>query len=296
MRSNHSRTAFARGSFIVVLLALTVTAARTPAWAASLALQGYYADFVLTLSVPQHTLAAGSRFAVDAHVLARGPDTAAHPAITFRGDDDLTLVEDLACAALSGQTLRCILDELAPSAIADQRIWSNSDPDARGLRLISGFAGSELVPTPTNPGLEVDAVAVELRGEHTTAMQLLNERPQIAQDLRLTWTFLLYNLGPSSLLSGRVGLIAEPSSDLACRAFGSARCEGNNGAALYLPIDGYIEIDVSVPPITPPASATYVSLTLIREEGVDVGGQPDMVSAAFEFGIFTDSFGGEVPL
>ncbi len=291
MRFTVSRAVLARSAFVVASLGLGVYSLRTPTWAAVLASQGYYADFVLTLTTPQQTVAAGSRFAADARVVGHGPDTALLAAVNFRGDDDLQLIEDATCSVIGAQALRCALPEVAADAQVDQRVWSDSNPDARGFRLISAFVTSELLPTPENPGLEVDAVAVELRGEHAAGIALLDERPRLESDLSLTWTFIVDNLGPSSLLSGRLSLSAEPQTELTCRAIGSARCEGDNGEPLYLPTDGQLEIDVTVPPIDPRVAATFVSLSLLRDEGFDVGGRPDVATAAFAFDIFEDSFG-----
>lgn len=291
MRLVPSRAVLARSAFVVASLGLAVFSLRAPTWAATLAAQGYYADFVLSMTTPQPAVAAGSRFAADARVIGLGPDTARQAVLNYRGDVDLRLVESAICDAIGALALRCVLPEIAPDAHIDQRIWSDSNPDARGFRLISAFITSELLPTPGNPGLEVDAVAVELRGEHATGISLVEERPRVDADLRLTWTFVIDNLGPSSLLRGRLELIADPGTELSCRSTGNARCEGGSGEPLYAPVDGQLAIDVTVPSIEPRVAATFVSLRLIREEGLDVGGRPSVASAAFAFSIFRDSFG-----
>ncbi|MGQ0798599.1 MAG: hypothetical protein ACT4NL_00600 [Pseudomarimonas sp.] len=291
MKPSSPREALSRTAFVLALLSLATVSLRAPAWASTLALQGYYADFMLTLNGPVQTVVAGSRFATDAIVRSLGPDTAKHTTVTVRGDDDLRLLEGNGCFTVSIQSLRCELPEIAPGGQIVRRVMIDSDQDARGFRVISGLVASELLPSPNYPGLEVDAIAVQLQGDHAAGIVVANERPQIDSEHRLTWTFIVDNHGPSSLLSGRLVLQAEPGSVLTCRDFGRARCESNPNGTIYLPVDGRLEIDVTVPSIESRIGATYIAMTLYRDEGNDDGGRPSMASAAFSIDVFSDSFG-----
>jgi len=291
MKWSSPREALSRTAFVLALLSLAVVSLRAPAWASTLALQGYYADFMLTLNAPVQTVVAGSRFATDAIVRSLGPDTAEYTTVTVRGDDDLLLLEGNGCLTVSTQSLRCGLPEMAPGGQIVRRVMVDSHQDARGFRVISGLVASELLPSPNYPGLEVDAIAVQLQGDHAAGIAVVDERPQVDSEQRLTWTFIVDNLGPSSLLSGRLQLVAEPDSIRTCRAFGRARCATNANGTIYLPVDGSLEIDVTVPGINPRIGATYIAMTLLRDEGNDDGGRPSMASAAYSFDVFSDSFG-----
>lgn len=284
------RKKVASSLFCSGLVLLAGVSVQAPSWAAKLAQQGYYADFELTLTAQAQTIRAGSTEQIVAHVLGRGPDTAQSATVTLRGDDDLTFDDSSGCDQVSGQTIRCPLPAIDPDLQVSRNVEFNSHPDARGIRVISGFVSSELLPTPTNPGLEVDAAAIDLFGAHTTGIWLLNERPMIESDGRLRWHFLVDNLGPSSMLAGRLVLTAKPGTELTCTAFGNARCEVAPDTPLYLPPTGHLVIDALVPAIVPPESGTELTLALLRDEGVDVGQRPDVAAAAYQLAIFSDSF------
>lgn len=284
------RETVSRSAFLVALASLSAVSLRAPAWASELATHGYYADFMLTLAGPE-TVAAGTRFWTHAVVHSLGPDTAHQVNLTVRGDEELRLLESDTCARVGAQAVRCGLSEMPGGSEALRDLQVDAHQDARGVRVISGLVASELSPSENYPGLEVDAIAVQLVGAHAAGISLVDERPQVDAEQWLTWTFLVDNVGPSSLLSGRIQLAAAPGSLLSCRPFDGAACSAQATGNIYLPVDGRLEIDVTVPAIDTRIGATHVALTLLRDEGSDIGGRPSVASAAFEFPVFSDSFG-----
>ncbi|WP_395787837.1 hypothetical protein [Aquimonas sp.] len=286
------RVVLPRLIFAGALAGLGLIAVNAPAWAEVLKRQGYYTDFRLTLNIAPQTVAAGALTHLRYDVESLGPDVAEHPVLILREDADIRLLVDglPLCPRTGPQSVRCIFSALLPGqAMTNLHLPLSSHPDARGLRVVSGFVSAETSPTGAGPGLDVDATWLRLIGQHNTGMRLLDRTPTPLPDGYLRWTFELDNAGPSSVIEGYLSVTSNNSYRDRCRSSGGAVCPQPDGR-VYLPPGSRIELDIEVAGGAQDASGISFFAAFFSPEGQLVGTRPQFVSMSYLPLVFSDGF------
>lgn len=286
------RAVLPRLVFAGSLAGLGLVAVNAPAWAEVLKREGYYTDFRLRLSVEPQTVAAGHTTFVGYTVESYGPDLAEHPTLTLREDAGIRLLVESQpqCPRTGAQSVRCNLPAVLPGQTLGKTYLSAlADPDARGLRLLSGFVSAETSPTGTGPGLDVDATWVQVVGQYNTGMRLLDQTPTPLPDGYLRWTFELDNAGPSSVIEGYLSVTSNNSYRDACRSSGGAACPQVDGR-VYLPPGSRIELDIEVAGGAQDAGGISFFAAFFSPEGQVVGTRPQFVSMSYLPLVFSDGF------
>lgn len=261
-----------------------------PAWAQALKLEGYYSDFSLQLGVEPQVVAAGRVASTRSTVASLGPAAASEVVLTLREDADIGLHADGACSRTAIQTVRCWLGALQPGqGLPTLYLPLSSNPDARGLRLISGYVDSENPPSVDGPALNIDATWLRLVGEFDIGVRLLDAAPVLLPDEHLQWTVELDNRGPSSLIDGYFVLSTSNSARTQCRFYGNASCPDPIGR-VYLAPGSRIELDVAIPRSELDGSAINFAVGAITMEGVLIGSRPRSVSQHYASWLFRSGF------
>ena len=277
--------------FAGALVGLGWIAVDSPSWARALQLQGYYTDFSLRLDAEPQGIAAGRLGSLRASVASLGPDASLHTTLTLREDEDVTLLDEGACLPPASQSLRCPLGALQPDETPPPLfLWIVSNPDARGLRLFSGYLDSENPPTQNGPGLNVDATWVNLVGEFDSGMRLLTPTPEALADGYLRWTYEVDNRGPSSLIEAFHSLNSFHGFRTVCRGYAGAICATPQGA-IFMPPGSRFEVDVEVPRTLLEVSDIGFSAGFLSTEGTQIGSRPRSLSVYYSRWIHQDGFG-----
>jgi hypothetical protein len=286
------RVVLPRLIFASALAGLGLVAVNAPAWAEVLKREGYYTDFGLRLSAEPQTVPAGHTTFVGYTVESFGPDLAEHPTLTLREDAGIRLLVESQpqCPRTGAQSVRCSLPALLPGQTLEKTYLSAlTDPDARGLRLLSGFVSAETSQTGTGPGLDVDATWVQVVGQFNTGMQWIDRIPTQLPDGHLRWTMELDNAGPSSVIEGFLIVSASNGYRDTCRSFGGASCP-EIGGRVYLPPDSRIQIDVDVPRTELDNGGITLFGSFSFAEGQQVGARPQFVFLDYLPAIFSGGF------
>ena len=286
------RVVLPRLIFAGALAGLGLVAVNAPAWAEVLKREGYYTDFGLRLSVEPQIVPAGHTTFLGFSVASLGPDAAEQPTLTLREDAGIRLLVESQpqCPRIGAQSVRCNLPALLPGQTFGKTYLSAlTDPDARGLRLLSGFVSAETSPTGSGPGLDVDATWVQVVGQFNTGMRLLDQAPTQLPDGHLRWTMELDNVGPSSVIEGYLGLSSSNNLRDTCRSFGGAICPQVDGR-VYLPPGSQIQIDLDVPRNELDTRGISIFASFFSAEGQQIGPRPQFVSVHYEPWIFRGGF------
>ncbi len=278
--------------FVSALMGLGWISLNAPAWAEALKLEGYYTDFSLRLGLDSQRVVAGQATQLSFEVSSLGPDAAERPVLTLRDDVGLELIEVTPCARTSSTSLRCELPALQPGqSLPIGTLPVLTDPDARGVRLVSGFVSSENAPSAGGPGIKVDAAWLELVGEFDVGMGLLDQTPFPLPDGHLRWTFEIDNRGPSGVVDALlfVGSASNVSFRVSCYAYGGAVCAQPDGR-IHLPVGSVLHINIDAPrgelDTQPLEVLSYISL----REGTQIGGRPLSVELRYLPSLFSDGF------
>lgn len=282
------KSALPRLLFAGALAGLGLIATNAPAWAEVLKLQGYYTDFSLQLSVEPQTVAAGHLSGMSYTVASLGPDHAEDVVLNLREDADVRLLAEVLCARPAAQSVRCRVGALQPGQVRPTLYLPlQSNPDARGVRLLSGYVTAETSPTADGPGLNVDATWVRLVGEFDSGVRALNTVPVSLPDGFLRWTVELDNRGPSSLIDAYLAVSTNNEYRTNCRFYGNARCPQLDGY-VYLAPGSRLQLDVEIPRSELGPSPIQFSVGALSVEGTQIGTRPRSVSVTYSPWIFRD--------
>ncbi len=297
MSTGRRRNRLARSAFLSLGLLLAAVAAVMPAWGEALRGAGGYAgytDLELALDPPADIL-AGLTEPLGLAVTNHGPDPVSTPWVLLSADPGL-VIYGADCSVLGTGSLRCFLPPLGvgESHLASATIASS--PEARGVRAIAGYAGSEL---PTGGlGLELDAGAIELYGITDMGASVFDELPETLPDGRLRWTFFMDNLGPSSQLAAdfRVDVVADPpvALDVTCHPSPQAVCSSAPFAYDgFIPPGGDLQVDVTT--ALPHGGSVeaidvYFQIFSLGDENLSV--RPQLVHVRRTASMFRDGFEG----
>lgn len=285
------RAALPRLIFAGALASLSLVAVFMPAWAEALKAQGYYTDFSLQLGAQPHQVLAGASAVITYDVASLGPDAAQAPALVLREDAGLAFLDNAGCTRLSDSSLRCALPPMQPGQVLPRGgLLINTDPDARGLRLVSGYVTAETRPSADGPGIKVDATWMELRGEFDVGLAGLSAPPVQLADGYLRWTLVLDNAGPSSVIDGHFEMAANAQFRAACRSVNGAVCPQAAAGAVYLPPNSRLEFDLDVPAGTLDSSDISLFAAFTALEGSPIGSRPRFVSAVHGRALFENGF------
>lgn len=208
--------------------------------------------------------------------------------LTLREDADIGLLADGACSRTAIQTVRCSLGALQPGqGLPTLYLALLSNPDARGLRILSGYVDSENPPTAEGPALNIDAAWLRLVGEFDTGVRLLNAAPVVLPDDHLQWTVELDNRGPSSLIDGYLLLSTANSARTQCRFYGNATCP-DPGGRVYLAPGSRIELDIQFPRSELDAGTLFFDVSTMSLEGAQIGSRAQFVTVVYSPYIFSD--------
>ncbi len=288
MSTNMLKGVAQRLVFAGSLASLGWIAMDAPAWAQALKLEGYYSDFSLLLGVEPQVVAAGRVASTRSTVASLGPAAASDVVLTLREDADIGLHADGACSRTATQTVRCWLGALQPGqGLPTLYLPLSSNPDARGLRLISGYVDSENPPSVDGPALNIDASWLRLVGEFDIGVRLLDAAPVLLPDEHLQWTVELDNRGPSSLIDGYLLLTTPNISRTQCRFYGNASCPDLSGR-VYLSPGSRVELDVEIPRSELDGSVIFFDVGAFAVEGMPIGSRPKFVNLQYASMIFRD--------
>ncbi|SDD47169.1 hypothetical protein [Aquimonas voraii] len=261
-----------------------------PAWAEALKLEGYYSDFSLQLEVEPQVVVAGRVASTRSTVASLGPSAASDVVLTLREDADIGLQTDGACSRTGFQTVRCRLGALQPGQeLQTLQLPLLSDPDARGLRLLSGYVDSENPATADGPALHIDATWLSLVGEFDIGVRLLDDVPVLLPDDHLQWTVELDNRGPSSLIDGYLVLSTSNSARTQCLVHGNAACPDSIGR-VYLAPGSRVELQVEIPRSELEGSPINFAVGALAMEGVRIGSRPMFVSLQYASSLYRNGF------
>lgn len=291
MLTDAVRSALPRVLFAGALVCLGLIAVFMPAWAEALKAQGYYTDFSLQLGAQPHQVLAGAGAVIAYDVVSLGPDVAEVPALVLREDAGLAFLDNAGCVRLGDSSLRCALPPMQPGQVLPRGgLLIGTDPDVRGLRLVSGYVTAETQPSAGGPGLNVDATWLELQGMFDVGLSGLDAPPVLLADGYLRWTVVLDNAGPSSVIDGFIQLASSTLMRTACRAQNGASCPPGSAGAVYLPPDGRLEFDLEVPANGLDSGDIWAFAAFNAFEGTVVGGRPQFLSIVHTRALFGHGF------
>lgn len=285
-----NKATLGRALFSGAITGLSAIVLTAPSWADSLKLEGYYTDFTLQLATPSNTVAAGESLSMDVSVGSLGPDPAQRPTLMLRADTGVAFQAEDDCTAGNAQSMRCALPALQPGETLPTRsIAITTSPDERGLRLLSGYVTAENAPSANDPGQSVDATWVELVGLTNPGLRILDRNPIALPDGYLQWTLEADNLGPSSMISGILGVDAMAGSRIACRSYDGASCP-DMFSQIDAPPFGRIQLDIEVPRTNLEQGSIWFYAHFYATEGEITGFRPSYVELNFGTFLFHDSF------